>query len=82
MRQTLIKVWQRGLTPKQARREFVRAGPKLNFNKEQEEMILEIFSALRRKEINVIQAEQELKEEGLYEYNETEGRVEEDLCQI
>ena len=83
MRKILIKVWQKEFTPKQALRELIRAGPKLNFNKGKKKKILEILSALRGREIiTVNKAEQELKEEGLYEYNGTKGRVDENLCQI
>lgn len=81
-RQILIGVWQNRLTPKQARRELVRAGPELN--KEKKKRVLEILSALKKREIRTVnEAEQELREEGLgYEDPKKKRGTEEYLCQI
>ncbi len=67
-RQILVKVWQKKLTPEQALKELIRAGPKFSLDKEGE--VLGLLLALSKREITTTEAEEEV------EY------VEEDLCQI
>lgn len=75
-RQILVKVWQRKLTPEQALKELVRAGPRLDLNKEEE--ILELLLALSRREITTTEAEEEVE----YEQNRVEPKSKNNLCQI
>jgi len=75
-RQILVKVWQGVLTPEQALKEFIRAGPKLN--KEEKVRILDLLLTLSEGEITTTEAEEEMR----YEYDKTEKRTGENLCQI
>ena len=59
-RQILVAVWQRRITPEQALRKLVRAGPKLNLGKREE--VLGLLEALSAREITTTEAEEEIYE--------------------
>ncbi|MDP3734874.1 MAG: hypothetical protein Q8R39_00385 [bacterium] len=75
MRRILIKVWQGELSPKQALKELEKMGFKFAAGKEKRG--LEVLTALKKKEVNVNEAEEEIA------LLECVGcQREKDLCQI